>query len=318
MKSLQEAKSEFLRIVSDLQMQGEAESFMLWLKNEAYEEILSNTNANEHQNRIEKRLHLAQIAEYSKTLQPNFEGVCPSETIKAPENSEEGLNFQNTAQVDAFLYDEADVEEMTQSGRIPTHFCENCGNRQKIREIELITHSCGRDDLEFIFDALLPDLTGKNVLDIGSRIGAVCFGAFVYSQSSAIIGVEMNSELCNLAQNTINQFGMQNRIKIVNAELSTRLDLLQSADVVVLNNVFDWFVPIEIQVNLWQIIFKNVKSGSLLVTIPSLEEALGKLPKNAEIDLRKWVRPMLPYRSNKLPRSEIEEKCETIKLYQVQ
>ena len=47
----------------------------------------------------------------------------------------------------------------------------------------------GRDDLEFIFDALLPELSGgKVLLDIGSRIGAVLFGAYIYSNASAIIG----------------------------------------------------------------------------------------------------------------------------------
>ena len=132
----------------------------------------------------------------------------------------------------------------------------------------------------------------------------------------------MNSELCNLSQKSINHFRMQNRIQIVNAELSTRLDLLQSADVIIFNNVFDWFVPIEAQVQLWQAIFKNVKSGTLLVTNPSLEETLEKLPKNDlnidGKDLRNWIKPSLPFRSHRLPRSEIEEKCETIKLYQVQ
>ena len=99
-----------------------------------------------------------------------------------------GLNFQNTAHVDAFLYDEADVEELTNSGKIPTHFCRNCGGKN-IGEVELMTHSCGRDDLEFIFDALLPELSdGKVLLDVGSRIGAVLFGAYIYSNSSAIIG----------------------------------------------------------------------------------------------------------------------------------
>ena len=53
-----------------------------------------------------------------------------------------------------------------------------------------MTHSCSREDLEFIFHALLPDLSGgKVILDIGSRIGAVLFGAYVLSNSSAIIGI---------------------------------------------------------------------------------------------------------------------------------
>ena len=64
------------------------------------------------------------------------------------------------------------------------------------------------------------------------------------SNSSAIVGIEMNSDLCTLAAQTAQKFNMQDRLQIVNAELSTRIDLVRNADVIVLNNVFDWFVPI--------------------------------------------------------------------------
>ena len=64
------------------------------------------------------------------------------------------------------------------------------------------------------------------------------------SNSSAIVGIEMNQDLCNLAAQTAQKFNMQDRMQIVNAELSTRIDLVRNADVIVLNNVFDWFVPI--------------------------------------------------------------------------
>lgn len=213
------------------------------------------------------------------------------------------------------MYDEVDVEEMTNNGKIPTHFCRNCGGKD-IGEVELITHSCGRDDLEFIFDALLPELNGgKVVLDVGSRIDAVLFGAYIYTNSSTIIGVEMNTDLCNLALETTQQFKMQDRIQIVNAELSTRLDLVNSADVIVLNNVFDWFVPINVQVNLWQLLHQNIKRGSLIVSIPSIEEALEKLPNNAGIDVHQWIKPSPPFRPSRLPSTEISEKCDSIKLY---
>ena len=51
-----------------------------------------------------------------------------------------------------------------------THFCKKCGWKD-IGEVELLTHSCSRVDLEFIFHGLLPDLNGKVILDVGSRIG---------------------------------------------------------------------------------------------------------------------------------------------------
>ena len=54
-------------------------------------------------------------------------------------------------------------------------FCRDCGSR-KIDEIEFVTHSCSREQLEFIFRSLLPSLRGKTVLDVGSRFGAVLYG----------------------------------------------------------------------------------------------------------------------------------------------
>jgi len=313
MKSLDEVKSEFLQLIGDLASANDIKDFMEWLKNDATDEILANcTPLGE---KVEQRKGLSHVAAFSRSLQPNFEAVCPSENIQAPVNCPEGLNFQNTAHVDAFLYDEAEIEELTNDGKIPTHYCRDCGGKN-VGEVELLTHSCGRDDLEFIFDALLPDLTGgKVILDIGSRIGAVLFGAYIYSNASAIVGVEMNPDVCNLAMQTTQAFNMQDRIQIVNAELSTRIDLVQSADVIVLNNVFDWFVPINAQVNLWQLLHQNIKKGALIVTIPSIEEALEKLPNNAGIDVAKWVKPSPPFRPSRMSSTEIGDKIDSIKLY---
>ena len=316
MKSLDEAKSDFLQLVSNLQNASDVEKFLRWIKNEASEEILSSSNSQE---RCDKRRHLAEIASFCKTLAPNFEAICPTENIQAPVNDKEGLNLQNTFHLDAFLYDEVDVEELTNQGKIPTHLCTNCGiGKSHIKEIELMTHSCARDDLEFIFDALLPDLSGnKIVLDIGSRLGAVLFGAYVYSSAFKIVGVEMNTELANMSLAATQRFQMTDRIEIVNSEMSKRVDILQSAHVIILNNVFDWFAPVDIQVNLWQIIRQHVQKGALMVTIPSLEEALEKLPKNGGINLHQWVRKSPPFRPSRLPSSEMEDKLESIHLYQV-
>merc|ERR1712004_106071 len=202
---------------------------------------------------VEKRKDLTSVAHFCKTLQPNAEAVFPSEQINPPVNSPEGLNFHNTVHVDSFLYDEADVQDMTEEGKIPSHYCKDCGSKN-CGEIEIMTHSCGRDDLEFIFDVLLPDLTGKTVLDVGSRLGAVLYGAYVFSKAQKIVGIEMNPDLCNITHSTLQQFRMLHKVDVVNAELSTRLDLLQGSDVIILNNVFDWFVPIDVQVKLWQLI----------------------------------------------------------------
>ena len=127
----------------------------------------------------------------------------------------------------------------------------------------------------------------------------------------------MNSELCNTAMQTCLKFNMNSRIQVINAELSTKTEILRQTDVLILNNVFDWFAPIDIQVQLWQSIRKNVKPGSLIVTIPSLHEALRILPNNANIDLESWVQACAPFRPERISKNLLNEKLESIFLYSV-
>ena len=154
-------------------------------------------------------------------------------------------------------------------------------------------------------------------MDVGSRIGAVLFGSFIHSKAQNIIGIEMNTELCNTAMQTCLKFNMNSRIQVINAELSTKTEILRQTDVVILNNVFDWFAPINIQVQLWQLIRQNVKPGSLIVTIPSLQEALRILPNHANIDLGSWVQACPPFRPERISKNLLNDKLESIFLYSV-
>ena len=313
MKSFEDAKYEFIDFMSNFQSPNDSLQFLDWLKEEAIEEFISNTVPEEL---VVKRKQLNEVALYSRSQVPNFEGINSTENLQAPKNSEEGLNFVNTVHVDSFLYDDADVEELTEEGKIPTHFCKSCGTKD-VASAEMITHSMSREDLEFVFEGLLPDLTGKTVLDIGSRLGAVLFGAFIHSDAQTILGIEMNGEHCDLANKTCLRFGMNERIKVIHSELSTKIEVLAQADVIVLNNVFDWFAPIDVQVQLWQMIRQNAKSGSLLVTIPSLDDALRILPQNAGIDLKTWVTPRPPFRPDRVSKNKLDESISSIFLYSV-
>lgn len=73
-------------------------------------------------------------------------------------------------------------------------------------------------ELKFVFQYLLADmdLRGKRVLDVGSRLGAVLYGAYVYTTASVIVGVELDGALCNAQQQIIDKYQMQDRIKVGN------------------------------------------------------------------------------------------------------
>ena len=78
--------------------------------------------------------------------------------------------------------------------------------------------------------------------------------------------------------------------QIVNDNLLNRDTLVQGADIIIMNNVFQFFAPVEIQRQLWEFLYSNIrhKKGTILITIPSLQDQLkdagfdmdGKKPKS--------------------------------------
>ena len=126
-------------------------------------------------------------------------------------------------------------------------YCLDCGSRNT-KDLTYITHSCSKERLQYIFEELLPDLKGKTVVDVGSRLGAVLYGAYYFSEASKIVGIEINKDFCKLQEDTVAKFKLKDRVKIVLGNMCAQTELLKSADVIVLNNVFSWFMPEQLQV----------------------------------------------------------------------
>ncbi|KAI1237764.1 hypothetical protein IHE44_0013850, partial [Lamprotornis superbus] len=179
--------------------------------------------------------------------------------------------------VDAFLYDDDVVDSLCEEGKMSRSYCTECGS-YKTASLEFISHSFSLMELKFLYQHVLPDLTGKVVVDVGSRLGAVLFAGYLYSSASQLYGVEMNADFCQLQEMMITKYEFIDRIKVVHADICTQPSLLQKADVVVMNNVFEYFLDRQEQAR---------KRGSLLVTVPSLEESLSKL--QTDVQLSQWV-----------------------------
>lgn len=65
---------------------------------------------------------------------------------------------------------------------------------------------------------------------------------------------------------------------MLHADICTQGSLLQNADVIIMNNVFEYFLNEAEQARAWEYICHNVrKQGSLLVTVPGLEDSLSGL-----------------------------------------
>ncbi|XP_026507285.1 uncharacterized protein LOC112103980 isoform X3 [Terrapene carolina triunguis] len=183
-----------------------------------------------------------------------------------------------TVHVDAFLYDDDIIDSLCEKGKMSRNYCVVCGSH-KTAPLEFISHSFSLMELKFLYQYALPDLTGKILVDVGSRLGAVLFGV-------------LHSDIC------------------------TQASLLQNADVVVMNNVFEYFLDRLEQARAWEFISHNMrKKGSLLVTVPSLEESISNL--QTDILLSQWVEEMKLDYDVYMEKDIDREALEQIHLYKI-
>ncbi|XP_015720478.1 uncharacterized protein LOC107315039 isoform X2 [Coturnix japonica] len=202
--------------------------------------------------------------------------------------------------VDAFLYDDDIVDTMCEEGRMSRNYCTECGS-YKTASLEFISHSFSLMELKFLYQHVLPDLTGKG---------------YLYSSASQLYGVEMNADFCQLQEMTITKYQFTDRIKVVHADICTQASLLQNADVIVMNNVFEYFLDRLEQARAWEFIACNVKKrGSLLVTVPSLKESLSKL--QTDIQLSQWVEELQLNYDVYVEKDVDREALEQIHLYRI-
>jgi len=272
---------EFMALATDEDKQ----EFIQWIN----KDVLPEFEKQNSECLLEGTVSLNKIAADIRTRMPQ-EAVLPSENIVFPTLGEDScLSSTNSVHVDAFLYDEDAEEELVEEGSLQRSYCKDCGSRN-IEDLTFITHSCSKERLEYIFSGLLPSLQGKTVIDIGSRIGAVLYGAFYYSDAKKIIGIEINSDLCKLQSEIVQSFKLSDRISVEEGDMCTMAELISTGDVIILNNVFDWFMAPELQITMWKFLRATLRPGSLLVTIPSLESSLANL--DTGIELEDWVSPL--------------------------
>ncbi|KAJ7383958.1 hypothetical protein OS493_024647 [Desmophyllum pertusum] len=219
-----------------------------------------------------------------------------SENICNPEEGENSdFHPSTTVHIDSFLYNDEDIDKLCDEGKMSRNYCEDCGSHNTA-PLTFISHSSSLVQLRFIFQAAVPmilkcQLTNKLMVDVGSRLGAVLYGAYNFSTIKKIVGVEINSDLCNLQQDIIEKYSMSDRVEIRCADVCNELTLLKEADIVVLNNVFEFFLPVDEQIRTWKILREHLtKPGCVLVTVPSLEEAT-RLKNKPCIDIDSWVKP---------------------------
>jgi len=184
---------------------------------------------------------------------------------------------QNTQSVDGFLYEEDDVDEMCEQGKLARSYCAKCGSRE-VKDLNFISHSLSIRELEFIFTTALPTakcaLDKGLLVDVGSRLGAVLYAACIFGQATNVTGIEMNADLCKVQEETIKVFGLQAAARVVCDDVRKQLELVGKAKVVVLHNVFQFFLEKKEAADAWAALFGALAPGTTLVTCPPMEEQL--------------------------------------------
>ena len=71
--------------------------------------------------------------------------------------------------------------------------------------------------------------------------------AHFYSQAQHIVGIEVNSYFSELQAGVVSKYGLCSRVKVVNDDVRHQAQLLHSADVIVMNNVFEFFCSLQEQ-----------------------------------------------------------------------
>ncbi|XP_065105046.1 uncharacterized protein [Paramisgurnus dabryanus] len=276
--NLNDAKNEILQVLSKTDRQ-HLPKLVEWLKtSDDLDDFLVDNQS----------IILQSIAEDLRASLP-LDAMAPSETMAIQKTCQK---THPTVHVDAFLYDDEMVDSLCEEGKMSRNYCLSCGSH-RTAPLEFISHSFSIPELKFLFHNVLPDLTGKLVMDVGSRLGAVLYGGYLYSAAAQLVGVEISLEFVQLQTMAVEKYGFSDRIQVIHGDIRSQSALLQNADVLIMNNVFEYFMQPSDQMQAWQFISQNFrKKGALLVTVPSIQESLALLQENVSLEmlpLSQWI-----------------------------
>ena len=230
------------------------------------------------------------------------EAVLDSEKLVFSQTGEfKEYTASNSLSVDGFLYTDNDVDDLADAGVLPRNYCKSCGSRD-VQPLNFMSHSLSIRELAFLFKSVLPSvlrpkqLQDSLLVDVGSRLGAVLYGAHLLGGVRRCVGVEINAELCALQQRAVAEFGLGSDggdgISVVCADIATQRELLADARVVVLHNAFQFFSSPERGAELWRFMQSALATGTFIVSSPSLPEQLACCAGASVPDLSEWVREL--------------------------
>ncbi|KAK0424543.1 hypothetical protein QR680_008716 [Steinernema hermaphroditum] len=322
--SIEHAEQEFIALLERVEPRQVAQ-FLQWI-GDSFSVVDGNRNAPSDEETMDvdaakADCELRDIANEMKSILPTS-AVLPSENVLWPVNGiDSDCHPNTTVHVDGFLFDENDVDDLVDQGQISRNFCRDCGSH-KTAPLTFISHSLGADQLRYMFTSLVPlrspQMAGRIVVDIGSRLGTVLYGVHYFSGGAVkAIGIEMNRDFCDLQNRFIQSKNMTN-VEVICDNLLNQKDVIASADVITMNNVFSFFMPEEGQIKCWRFLAEHMKPGCVLIHNPSVESVVEHLDLGFKIP--QWLDHISTEHQAALfagSNEELFEDCEKLTMYQV-
>lgn len=229
------------------------------------------------------------------------------EHIFVPQSNPEFDTAVPAVEVDAFLYDEQDLDELVDASLVSRNYCKDCRS-VNIGDVQFISHSFSRDQLVYLFCYALPWVIREHerrqslsICDVGSRLGIVLASAALLVRTSAraktqksaeaplgfekITGLELNAAFVETQRALLRKLNIADAATVtcVDAVSPEGLDAMKAHDVVILHNVFEWFAAEEDQLAVWKKLRESLnRPGQMLVVVPTLEQSMEHLVKNAK------------------------------------
>ncbi|CAB3398268.1 unnamed protein product [Caenorhabditis bovis] len=280
------AKDTMRQIFASLELD-ESKDLVKWAQEylQSPPEIIGCTARLEREERKRKEHQLAVIGSFLKdrgVMKPSYDRVA-----NYPKNGHASdCNETNTLEIDNFLYDEDDIDVLVDERVISRHYCKKCGSKD-LEPLNFISHSFAKKQIQFVFEKLLPEEGADLILDVGSRLGAVVYGASIFTDGNIkVVGVERDSELVKVTMDTIKQFKLKN-IEIVDNDIRQVPQVVESAQFIIMHNVFSFFMTDSEQEDCWEFMHKHMKKGTILIHHPEIELSTEYL--NLSFNVKDWL-----------------------------
>jgi len=235
------------------------ESFETWLNSQPDPSAALTFIRDEY--KTDKETKLAEFATAARELVPYDIKTLPEE--------KDGVK---TKMVDSFLYPDDLLDDWCDEGEFSRTYCKKYPD-EKIESFNFMSDSFSIEELSYLFGSgVLGKTEGKQLLDIGSRFGACIYAASLYSSFKKIVGVEVDESMVKICQ----KLKVPGEFKTADIRTCAS-EVVQESDVIIMNNVFEYFMEAKDELDCWQTIFEFSKKGQLFVMVPGLEDTFERL-----------------------------------------